>query len=354
MLGTLGIYLLLAVYTSFFAWLTSLAKNKITMKILGFLTILIPTVVAAIRENVGTDYNNYVDIFNGIPIRDNLEIGFTTLVDVIKLFSDNVTILFFILQWLISYFILKTLLYYKKYINVGLGMFIFMMLFYLTGLNIMRQMAAVSIGLYAIRFIFEKNLFLFSLFILFGMSFHMSEIILLPFYFVYNTSIFRQNNKNIWILVIISVLLIFNMDIISVFIGNIIPIFAHQVGYFQKKSFFSLSIIGILKNLILVLPAIWIFVRYKIRDNIGIFFIMYICSIIFNLAGDLYVNSAVTRIALPLEVGIVVLLPFSISKVPKASKNIVSLMMITYIILLFIFNYFISGFSEVVPYKTIF
>ena len=96
--------------------MTTLAKifvkrRKSLSNIFLIIAILIPTIIAGIRYNVGTDYFNYIEWFNQY-INHHIywgakDIGFVILIKIIQVFSSNY-------QWLfaISALLINTLILY--------------------------------------------------------------------------------------------------------------------------------------------------------------------------------------------------------------------------------------------------
>lgn len=353
-LGTFLLYFLLAVVTGFLSWLSQLSKNKLIKEILILVTTLPPAVVAGIRYEVGTDYSGYLTIFNGLWTTDNIEIGFYSLVDFIKVFTNNVQILFFIMAFITINFTLRGLFAYKEEINIGVSMFTFMLTFYLTGLNISRQLIAASIGFYAIQFIFKKRPIIFTLFVCVALMFHLSMIAIIPLYFIYTSRILRVNKISIVALSILAILLLFNLDIIASFIASYIPQFQSRIGYFIRKPNFDFTILGSIKDIMYIIPGFYIYQKYKTNERFNFFLLIYILSIIFGLAANLYINTAINRITIPLEMSLLYLVPYIVRKSYQNRNYLLLSSNIIIVIVIFYWDFFIMGFGEIVPFRTIF
>lgn len=353
-LGTFSLYFLLAVVTGFLSWLSQLSKNRVVKEILILVATLPPAIVAGIRYEVGTDYSGYLTIFNGLWRTDNVEIGFYSLIDFIKLFTNNVQVLFFMMALITINFTLRGLFAYREEINIGISMFTFMLSFYLTGLNVSRQLVAVGIGFYAIQFIFKKKPIIFALVVCVALMFHLSMVAIIPLYFIYNSRILKINKITIIILAILAVLLLFNLDIIASFISSYVPQFQSRIGYFIKKPYFDFTTLGVLKDIMYIIPSIYIYPKYKNNEKFNFFLLIYILSIIFGLAANLYINSAINRITIPLEMSLLYLVPYVVRKSYQNRNYFLLSSNLIIVIVIFYWDFFIMGFGEIVPFRTIF
>ncbi|MGV3004503.1 EpsG family protein [Aerococcus urinaeequi] len=353
-LGTFLLYFLLAALTGFLAWLAQISHNRLTQEIIILLATIPASIIAGIRYEVGTDYSGYLGLFNGLLIRDDLEIGFEKLLIIIKSFTSNVQILFFIMAFIIVFFTLRGLLAYKEKINIGLAMFIFMLTFYLTGLNISRQMIAASIGFYAIQYLFKKKPITYFIYIILALTFHLSMIVLIPLYFIYNNHFIKANKKSIIVLSIIALLILFNLDQISLFIASYIPQFQSRLGYFVKKPYVDFSFLGFIKDILYIIPSIFVYLKGTNDEKFNYFLLFFIISIIFGIAGDIYINNAITRITIPLEMSLLYLIPYSSKKLLNNHNYALLSLNFLSVLVIFYWNFFISGFGEIVPFRTIF
>ena len=77
---------------------------------------------------------------------------------------------------------------YEGQISTGLGFFIYLLLFYNTSLNVVRQGIAIPIILYSFKFIDDRKPVSYLLFVLIAGSFHISSIVVLPFYYLFHLS----------------------------------------------------------------------------------------------------------------------------------------------------------------------
>lgn len=156
----------------------------------GSETILI--VVAGIRYNVGQDYlYTYVPYFNNLLygfVNENIEKGFYFLNKLIQLFTTDYAWLFIVCSVIFFHYIFKAI----KEQSPMPTMSIFLLVgttYYFIFLNAMRQMMAIAIFLYAIKFIKERNFKKYLLYIVLASLIHKSVLLLLPIYFLYGVKL---------------------------------------------------------------------------------------------------------------------------------------------------------------------
>lgn len=165
-------------------------RNKI--RLFAWIGILIPIVVGGFRYAVGTDYFNYVVIFrqyaqlgfveyieqNGIA-----EFGFFALNKISNYLIGDTRIMFLASVALAVVFFYLALTKYKLQ-HPGLVFFLFLTTIFPVMLNAVRQGIAVSIVFYAMTFIISRKPLRFVFWVLVASLFHISALLVLPFYFV--------------------------------------------------------------------------------------------------------------------------------------------------------------------------
>ena len=166
------------------AWV--LKNSKLSRIMICILSAIQMIFIIGFRTNVGTDFDNYVNIFrniNGFPANyintDNLEKGYVLLNRVIGFFIGNKPIIFnFIVAFLTIFFIMKAI--YDKSYNCFLSIYLFISfcLFY-SGMNQSRQLLAIAIGMYSVKYLEMKKYINFIIYVLIAASIHSSAIILL-------------------------------------------------------------------------------------------------------------------------------------------------------------------------------
>jgi hypothetical protein len=172
----------------------------------AILSILPPVIVAGVRDfSIGTDvesyvttnfgwagvynnffdYNNYIYSLNGNygwtqfgPVHQT-EFGYNVLVYFISRFTTDPHWLLFSIQFIISLFVLLSVVKISKTFGVSMlwQMFIYYFTFYLFGLNIMRQYMAAAIMLWAILLFVERKYWAYLVFQIIAISFHITSLI---------------------------------------------------------------------------------------------------------------------------------------------------------------------------------
>lgn len=151
-----------------------------------FLAFSILICMAAFRDNIGTDYPEYVNIFqdfvnNGFNAR--LEIGFSILSWLLSLVTDNNQVYFAVCGLLIYLPIFLSCNRDSKYPELSIFLFIaFGML--ANSFNIMRQWMAASILFAGRKYVIDKQFLKYLIVVLIASCFHQTAIIMIPFYFI--------------------------------------------------------------------------------------------------------------------------------------------------------------------------
>ena len=155
----------------------------------------------AIRYDIGADYRNYVRLFEMISNGEIVlkEPGYILVNYIISYLGLDV-------QWVFVFFAFFTLLFaYKGFPkeHFATSIFLFIAIFYLYyGLGVIRQGLAVSIMLYATKYLYNKDFKKYLMFSIFASLFHFGSAILpLLLYPVVNT-----NYNRFFMLVMLAVL----------------------------------------------------------------------------------------------------------------------------------------------------
>lgn len=144
-----------------------------------------PLLISALRYGVGTDYfpTYYTGFYRILAdVRfDKFEIGYWTLNKIILLFTENVFVLFFVTSMFFVGFSYVAMGYLSD--NIAFSILLFMLMrYYFIGMNAVRQLIALAVFAYAMRFVIKRDVKLYLLFSCIAISFHISTIVLLPIY----------------------------------------------------------------------------------------------------------------------------------------------------------------------------
>lgn len=162
------------------------------IRLLSWLGLLIPILISGFRYGVGTDYFNYVNIFNGhiemdlktyTDINGVAETGYFILEKVSYSLMGDARLVFLSTAFLtIAFFYLGMKRYQLRY--PGLVFFLYLLTIFPATMNAVRQGVAMSIMFYAFTFVLDKKPLKYTLLTLTAGLFHISALLLLPFYFI--------------------------------------------------------------------------------------------------------------------------------------------------------------------------
>ena len=217
-------YIIVFIYT-----ICSLAEVYSAVKIknrnvYAFFLLLPLWFLAAFRsENVGADTWAYKLIYESTSQYDNLhellksgfryERGFTILMFVcckLGLSYFQFQVLTETIIWFVTYRIII-----RKSPNIGLACLISLVIIYPDSVNILRQCLAMSIICMAFRFIKNRKLVIFALFVIVAAMFHRSAILGLFLYPLFLINIAQRNNKRFDFFIIASAFVV--LPIVAVF-----------------------------------------------------------------------------------------------------------------------------------------
>jgi len=160
--------------------MSSYTKRAMTLFVYAFLVLQV-----GLRWETGTDWNNYLAHFQSItnlasasPSLLSPEYGYGIAIWLVKLVFPSYTAFLLIHAAVYYYLIFDSL---KRYTGI---LFLPLMLFYcftmgITGSN--RELLALAVGIYAIRYIYDGKLAYFFLLVTLACMFHYSAVILLLF-----------------------------------------------------------------------------------------------------------------------------------------------------------------------------
>lgn len=175
---------ILFVFTMLYDKKFSGKQKKSALRLCGFLMFVL-FLIAALRNNVGTDYANYKQAFEyylaGInPTWFNFEKGFIFLINLFMALKLDLQIWFAAFAGIIMYFTFRS--YKKSSLNVMFSIYLYFALyFYFGSLNVVRQFIALSFVLCAIGALIKKQYFKYIVWILLASLFHTTALIMLPF-----------------------------------------------------------------------------------------------------------------------------------------------------------------------------
>lgn len=351
------IYFLLIQILFFYSLLIYYNNNKIVIlqTSYDFLIIssivLLLTIFASIRYDVGRDYLSYLNILTkktylaSRGTRGSFEKGFILLYKFIDQNQFNPILIFVFFSFNTYLLIILSLYRFRKYFPFSIFLFVSDGVLF-ASFNGLRQYLAISLFLFSIIYISKKQIFSYMCFIALGFLFHKSILLLIPFYFLLNITISKR---------IIMVMLIF-----SWVVSNFIPylpidlLFSASSTYAGYSQLFldtfkpDLSYVMLYKIFLLLL---YIFDKNSIvNSKINPFLNMYIFYLCITL---MFSNSwVISRFSEYLKISSLIIIPWIIT---NHKQKLLLIITTVFFFLVFTVNTLvISGLSEKLVYKTIF
>lgn len=311
-----------------------------------FLSYLIMVFVTGTRYNVGVDYfYTYVPIFNKIlsGLNVDVEYGYYLLNKLVILFTDNYMWLFVVCSVIFFFFIYKYIFRDSPYPYLSIFLFITSTYFFVY-MNAMRQMLAISIFLFSLKYIYTDEKIKYFISILFASMFHTSILICLPLIFMNRINI---DLKKGCFLLAISFFLKKPLAILVNFTMNFLGYQNYMGSIFDNRDFsFLLLIINI---------GIFIFCSFfekkfdiKYTVNYNLHFLSIFTIVLYDIL------PLAQRIRWIFNICLIVLIPISISTIKNSNvrKIFISLIVVCYLFY-FIYTISIQNYNGVLPYQNI-
>jgi transmembrane protein EpsG len=173
--------------------------NYTKIKFNHFLSLVFIAFIVGFRYKVGTDWDGYKSYFEaGNFEAGKIEFGYRMINQLIFNLKGSYTLVFFLISFLSWFFI------YKAFPNqlLPLGMyFLFCDEWFFFSTNGVRQFVAFSFFLYAIKYLNNRNVKQYLLWIVIASLFHSSAWLLLPLFLIPWEKLY---NRNIWLFVYFS------------------------------------------------------------------------------------------------------------------------------------------------------
>lgn len=349
-------YLILAIIVAVITEISFKVKSKFIRIICGILAILIPTFFFSVRYGIGTDYFNYLalysDVYNGIDIK--IEWAYKYLSKFVASFGGSIEVLFFIVSLIMILFIYLTLKDNHKIISPGVGMFVFMLLYYQYSFNIMRQMIAASIILYSIKYIKDRKFIKFMLFIFIASGFHITALIMVPIYFLYELLGKKKRKLISSITFLIALVVVLSLDKILIPILNRFESLQQYIWYLEIKSSVDPDLGFILYELPILFLGVYLYKKMERSEkNFNIYFSIYILGIIFEFS-KLIGSDHISRLSINFEIVLVLLIPYFIRILNNRKELFISWLLLCYVVFQWWYSFIYLGNTETYPYQWIF
>lgn len=247
------IYNIAFLFSAFFTWLSSkklkIFNKKITLSFALGLSYLVVFLLNGSRDYVGTDYEHYKWIYD---IAQNGE--FYAVVEpgywfVNKLFVNfnyghRYVLAFMVIITYLNIYILSK----REHIEMLILPFVFAIGFIQFSNNIVRQSYTITLFFLAIKYIENRRFWYYLLFVFCISLFHLSGLMLFPFYWIGRVRIKRK----IWPILFFLSIVVYKLNLFRIvisFVASFIPKYASFVGKKGHDDFsgnFGLTIILII------------------------------------------------------------------------------------------------------------
>lgn len=331
-------------------------NNKVIQKIIILLSIAPPIFIATIRYNVGIDFFGYYESYVKIQSKCQSLTGILeyyqeplhVIINIIayKLFNSYYGFLF-IASFLVMIFTFKGILNFKRYISISLAYFIFLTTMYHVSFNGTRQVIAALIIFYAYKYIINRDLKKYIIFVIIAGLFHKSAYICMFLYWVWYDE-GKNENKYYLKLMIFTIAI----PIMTKIIYYLCIKFNIYVKYFSKYE--VITTYGFILYIIPMLVIIYLNRKNLSKDNKSLqkfFTRIYMLQIPLQLIGN-YIPYA-DRLSLYAMPAQIILLPIFLSRL-LVNKKINKLLIISWYILYYIIMFILLKSNGVYPYQTVF
>ena len=313
-------YILIIAVTALLIYLSENIEQKNARKVIGFLAILFPSIMAGIRYGIGTDYLNVyklfcLEVFNNEEffIESRFELGYELInVFVAKVLNMGFPVVMFITSFITISFVYLGIKEYKDIINITVAMTALMLLYYQMSFNLVRQLMSVAITFYALSQL-NKSKVKYILLVLFACLFQQTSIIMLvvpiiaPIY----------TNKKYRIIGIVALILL----------G--IAIMNYNVASYLRTTEANFGIGIIVRSVPFILPVFFLKKEDRENKDFLLMFYMFIIGSILRILAYITTTYA-ERIALYFTITQIFLIGYYIKNMIKFKKTIsASLMLYT-------------------------
>ena len=258
-------------------------KNSVLFWGWALMAIFVPTLLAGLRDNtIGTDVLTYVDdIWEDVRtvsslselnknISDNYyevgDRGYIILNYLLRMISDSPHLAYFGVSSFMFFFVLLAAKDNRYKASMFMMMFLFLFIYYNPSLNMMRQMMAMSVGLYSYKYLERKQWIKLGLCMTFMSLFHTSSFVYLLVIALF--LVFRIKNLRLRLAAIgaciISMFTIFRYyEVVLVGIVNAGLVPTHYLMYKPEEGVFQTSVLIIY----FVYEVVFLFVAFLVKQQ---------------------------------------------------------------------------------------
>ena len=347
------VYLVMLVISLFFASCAGRIRDvqecRNSYRVFTVLSFLPFFIVSAIRYQIGTDWPIYDEYFYAINSGTNefKEPIFNLVNKIIYALSKDSQWLFVISALQGLSFLFMAVYKQSKYIPFSLLIFFFST-FYFNSLNQIRQGIAMCIFLYAYQYVRQENWKKYFIWIIVAAGFHISALVYLSVYILYKWK--AEIKKHI----IAFVVILACMPVLKVLLVKVISLTSYGWYFDSVYASNDFSLAGFLISLlILVLHEYYLTLGQEEDKSYSCMVNMQLlCVIVLLCTGFI---PQVSRVASAFEIISILSLPKMVLREKDRNRRIVVYILITLLLVVkLVYNVYICGFFDVIPYQTIF
>lgn len=359
-------YIICFAVSAYLFYKASVSENVWITRTFLFLSVFVVAFFAGIRDyKVGVDVLGYgLGTFQEASIHQSyfdyslltmlrFEPGYLMLNFLASRLVADFHIMLFLLMFLQMLFMEIGLLYFRKEMPVFYGYIVFLLFYFNTSLNTMRQMLALAIIFFAFRFVVERRLLPFLLWVAIASLFHISAwggVCLYPLYVLFAK---KKTESGVYIAV---ALLIGGMFGLQQFIGVVLSL----IGLPSKYSYyFSYATHGIfVMKFLFSLPFLIAFfcLRKKIfseRNPLDFFLFFSLCLFSINTQAREWIGMHAERGLLYFSFFHILALPRVLQVVDRKYYVDLTLLLSGYSLFYWYYYFICNGYEGTMPYTSL-
>lgn len=334
------------------------AYKKIFQRYLYYFLILFPTTfISGFRSGIGIDYKAYLFMYNNVgfsSIFRSSEPLYEFITYATKfIFQGQSWGIFLVTSLLTLFIILKGAEFFHKEASIAFVLFIYYMVYYIEGFNIIRQMLALALIFYSFRYLLNRNLIKFIITIIIAALIHNSAIIALVFYLIP----YKFTKKSaLWTTFFYGTLFLIPLlfDPIFKLMSNL-PIFSTYFNRYELVGQRNVDItILILETVTAVVPAI-LFWKTVVAKDPKYQLLVNICLLAFPVRYILFSLDFAWRVNYYITSAQLLLIPLIVGAISKNfEKKVITTVFVIVYVLFFVYYYIFQVMGPGIPYKSVF
>lgn len=337
-----------------------ITTSEIEQSFLALIIIMIPVLVSGLRYGIGTDYFNYEVIYQENINNDwatltryrgiSLEIAPYILCRIANVLFGGYQGFVFLMALLTGFFFF---IFFKENLsknNFPLMLFIYFILIYPASFNVIRQIVAVSIVAYSLKYVFQRKFVVFMGLILLATTFHTSAIFCLFLYYVY-----AKRNKSFYKDFLFILFLFLIPSFFEILFGMVtrISFFSRYIEMYSNTMAYNANYIDIIIRIPIALLILLFSKKLVEKEKNNRFFILLYATEFASILLGFYMHWAFRFLYYGI-IAEIALVPQMIKCAKRKERVILQIFIIIYYLLFFWTSYFSNGNNGIFPYTTIF